>query len=479
MLLGPLNRTDAIAVLRLAGIPEADALAVNRVARGHPLALQVAVAAFKERPRLRVQESTIPRVVEELTRLFVDGLDPAKRRVLDAAAVVRRVTAPLLSSMLPDTAVRDAVEDLASLSFVEEGSDGLRLHESVQAAVATRLRSRDPDTYRSYRAAAWRALRRESGELTRSELWRYTADMLYLLDNPAVREAFFPTSEHLYAVEPARVEDGASIRAIIERHEPPESAAVLDRWWRERSSAFRVVRDRAGNVAGLIVVIEADAVPYSLVQSDPVVTAWRDHLRRHPLPLGQRALFDRCELSRDHGDAPSPVQAATWLDVKRMYMEMRPHIGRLYSVSSNPAPYMEALTTLGFEFMRSPVRLGRDYSSAYLDFGPGSVDGWLARLAAAELGVRPAELLDVDNRELVLDDRRVPLTPLEFGVLHHLVAHKGRAVSRAALIEEVWGHRYAGGSNVVDVVVRSLRKKLGREAAALETVRGVGYRISP
>jgi DNA-binding response OmpR family regulator len=45
--------------------------------------------------------------------------------------------------------------------------------------------------------------------------------------------------------------------------------------------------------------------------------------------------------------------------------------------------------------------------------------------------------------------------------------------------KNVWGHRYEGGSNVVDVVIRSLRKKLAERASMIETVRGVGYRFRP
>jgi DNA-binding response OmpR family regulator len=43
----------------------------------------------------------------------------------------------------------------------------------------------------------------------------------------------------------------------------------------------------------------------------------------------------------------------------------------------------------------------------------------------------------------------------------------------------VWGYDWTGGSNVVEVVISSLRRKLGDRAAALETVRGVGYRLRP
>ena len=123
---------------------------------------------------------------------------------------------------------------------------------------------------------------------------------------------------------------------------------------------------------------------------------------------------------------------------------------------------------------------GRRYHSAVLDFGPASVDGWLADLAAAELGVRRGnELLDPDARELVLETGRVALTPLEFGVMRYLNAREGKAVSRSELLRDVWGTRYEGGSNVVDAVVRTLRKKLGDQAARVETVSGVGYRLRP
>ena len=72
---------------------------------------------------------------------------------------------------------------------------------------------------------------------------------------------------------------------------------------------------------------------------------------------------------------------------------------------------------------------------------------------------------------------RVALTPLEFGLFSHLRQCEGKAVSRNDLLREVWGTEFTGGSNVVDAVVRSLRRKLGTAAPAVETVRGSGYRL--
>lgn len=113
-----------------------------------------------------------------------------------------------------------------------------------------------------------------------------------------------------------------------------------------------------------------------------------------------------------------------------------------------------------------------------LEFGPGSVDAWLAWLVAGELGIEEPELLDADNRQVVLDGERVDLTPLEFGFMRQLVAHEGRTVSRRTLLQEVWGYDHAtAGSNVVEAVARSVRRKLGARAALVETVRGLGYRL--
>ena len=62
------------------------------------------------------------------------------------------------------------------------------------------------------------------------------------------------------------------------------------------------------------------------------------------------------------------------------------------------------------------------------------------------------------------------------GVMRYLQERPGKAVGRYDLMEAVWGYRNPTASNVVDVVVRSLRQKLGAEAASVETVRGTGYR---
>jgi DNA-binding response OmpR family regulator len=85
--------------------------------------------------------------------------------------------------------------------------------------------------------------------------------------------------------------------------------------------------------------------------------------------------------------------------------------------------------------------------------------------------------LDVARRQAQLGDRIVDLSDREFKVLHSLLECAGEVVSRERLLSEVWGYHFDPHSNVVDVCIRRLRKKLG-PGAPIETVRHAGYRVA-
>jgi two-component system, OmpR family, response regulator len=86
-------------------------------------------------------------------------------------------------------------------------------------------------------------------------------------------------------------------------------------------------------------------------------------------------------------------------------------------------------------------------------------------------------VLDLARREVRVASAVVQLSDREFRVLHQLAEHAGEVLSRERLLSEVWGYHFDPGSNVVDVCIRRLRKKLG-EDAPIETVRHVGYRLT-
>ena len=84
--------------------------------------------------------------------------------------------------------------------------------------------------------------------------------------------------------------------------------------------------------------------------------------------------------------------------------------------------------------------------------------------------------LDLARRQAHIGGLVADLSDREFRLLHHLVEHAGTIVSRERLLSEVWGYHFDPGSNVVEVCVRRLRKKLGADAP-IETVRHAGYRV--
>ncbi|MFK8023150.1 MAG: response regulator transcription factor [Ilumatobacter sp.] len=85
-------------------------------------------------------------------------------------------------------------------------------------------------------------------------------------------------------------------------------------------------------------------------------------------------------------------------------------------------------------------------------------------------------VLDVDARTLSTGDTAAELSAREFALAETFFRHPGQVLSREQLLSRVWGYDFDPGSNVVDVYVGYLRRKLG-DLDILETVRGVGYRL--
>ena len=117
---------------------------------------------------------------------------------------------------------------------------------------------------------------------------------------------------------------------------------------------------------------------------------------------------------------------------------------------------------------------------------PFAFEELLARVEA--IGRRPAALkstaltigdlvLDTTTREVRRAGRLLDLTPKEFTVLEYLMRHPGRVMSRTLITEYAWDYHFDPGTNIVDVVINRLRKKIdqGQDRKILHTVRGVGY----
>jgi DNA-binding response OmpR family regulator len=103
-----------------------------------------------------------------------------------------------------------------------------------------------------------------------------------------------------------------------------------------------------------------------------------------------------------------------------------------------------------------------------------------AAQAEAEMMVFDDLTINLSRREVSLKDVPLSLKPQEYELMLYLAQHRGRALSREAILENVWGWEYTGDSRTVDVHVRWLREKIEIEPAnprRIVTVRGVGYRF--
>jgi DNA-binding response OmpR family regulator len=107
----------------------------------------------------------------------------------------------------------------------------------------------------------------------------------------------------------------------------------------------------------------------------------------------------------------------------------------------------------------------------------------LRRTETTVAGGRPTEVgglrIDPRRREATIGDRRLDLRAREFDLLVALARDPGVVLSRDALLENVWATDFQGETRTVDVHVAELRKKLGEDGPAIETVRGIGYRLVP
>lgn len=83
--------------------------------------------------------------------------------------------------------------------------------------------------------------------------------------------------------------------------------------------------------------------------------------------------------------------------------------------------------------------------------------------------------LDLHSRKVFCSDREIELPAREFTMIEVFFRHPGQIMTRQQLLDLVWGYDYDPGSNIVDVYVGYLRKKLGSKC--IETVRGMGYRL--
>jgi hypothetical protein len=483
--LGPLPEADVAAFLASRGFTEAIQDRIARFSRGNPLALQLCVASLANKPDALSADLELNQVIDYLALTCVNEIsDPVLREAIEAASLVRRVTRPVLEAMLPDHSAENILSNLRHLSFVEAAADGLVFHDAFRLAIESRVAAMDPVRTRKLKRAAWQSMRDQLAVAGARDTWRHTADLLFLLERPVLREAFFPSGTTL-PVERARSADRDPILDIARIHDGDSGAAIMSEWWKQAAHMFSVVRGSAGEVVGFYVIARPQDIPRSLAERDPLLAIWLRYVQARGSDPRRPYLFVRCLLSRALGERRSPEWAACVLDAKRAYLENPRAVG-VFTAVREPTSIPQAVMDLGFELEPSlTVSIGQSLiHTAVLPFGPGGPMHWMLEFVGSDLSrepvgsSRPQVELDVSRRQLATHDGgRFNLTKLEFELMSYLTQRPGSVVTRDELLREVWKQPF-GGSNVVDVVVRSLRRKLGGSAWVIGTVKGHGYQYN-
>ncbi len=158
------------------------------------------------------------------------------------------------------------------------------------------------------------------------------------------------------------------------------------------------------------------------------------------------------------------------LDVLRALHEARPELPVLIlSARSDLATKLEGFQLGAGDYLQKPFSLDELLARIRVQLRHGHPIGNVVCVGGLTL--------DLARRKASIEDAVCDLSDREFRLLHHLALHAGEVISRERLLADVWGYTFDPGSNVVDVCVRRLRKKLG-PGAPIETVRHAGYRLA-
>ncbi len=222
-----------------------------------------------------------------------------------------------------------------------------------------------------------------------------------------------------------------------------------------------VVEDQQPRCEPVSPMLRSEGFEVIVTENGPQALALFDHdspdLVLLDLMLPQMSGVDLCHDLRARSDVPIIIVSATGSEIDRVVgleIGADDYLTRPYSMR-------ELLARIRAVLRRSPGR---------------KVVGAAPRLVAGTIE------MDVERHRVTVDGAEISLTIKEFQVLELLLRNAGRVLSRAQVIDRVWGPGYVGDMRTLDVHVKRIRTKIEKDPAAprhLLTVRGVGFKLQP
>lgn len=305
-----LSPAESRAVLSSRSIPEDEHERLLSVTHGHPLALSLVAEVVSQgrgsHPVSPVQSPDVVRCL--LERFSHDAPDDAHRQALYAAAH-SRVTDEATLRAAVGTADSAALYDwLRSLSFVEQSSEGLHLHDLAAEALESELRRRDPARHRELHARLRRPLSDRLRKSTGLEQYRVATDMAWMHRFSPVMSSLvnWPEARSLYraVVSP---DERQRIIDVTRKFEGDAAARLAEFWLERRPDDFVAIRSSRGG-EGYICSLLLDATAEEEgVRADPRVAAALAHARASaPLRDGDLILIEMWAAYETH-NAPSAM----------------------------------------------------------------------------------------------------------------------------------------------------------------------------
>ncbi len=396
-------------LLHKRGLPHTAQDALLAFTHGHPLALSLVAETFRSQaanPSLEFDPDQHPDMLRTLLERFVQSVpSPAHRAALEICALVHTTTESVLAAGLDAPEVHELFAWLRSLSFVQEGPNGLSPHELLRDVIHRDLRWRNPD----WNALLHRRVRhyytKRLLEARGSEQQRVLLEDVYLHRlNPMVKP-FLTWGEFGAAYsEPlkvANVVDQQGVLKLITDFEGEQERKTALHWLERFPQGFTVYRDAQGSLSGVLVKLELSQISPEDLERDPFTRSLGDWLARQgSLQEGETALLFRYWLSRDEGQGVSSVQSLIFIQAVQAYISTPKMAWSFFAVSDFEF-WQPAFSYMGCRAVA--LEGGGAQRGAYArDWRSGGIPAWLEMLGERELLTESLPLEETPLSERIL-----------------------------------------------------------------------------
>lgn len=345
---------ESLSYLTKRDIPITQHSSILDFTHGYPLALSLIADVFLQKQEIFLHPESVPDIIKALLERFITEVPtPIHRLALQACAVVRLITEPLLTHMLDLSDTHDIFEWLRELSFIEAGQMGVFPHDLAREVLIADLRWRNPELYAElhHRARAYYVKRLEQTQ--DQEKHRILFDYMFLhRDNPAIRPRFTWQEQSSLLTDSLTDSDKDAIYQMVVRYEGEESAKIAAHWIKRQPQNVVLFRDSQSIPAGFAILVALHEASSEDLNADPGAVASRRYLQNHaPLRPTEGATIFRFWMARDTYQSVSPTQSLIFINFVQFFQKT-PGLAYTFLPCAEPDAWTPMLTY--FDLTRIP-----------------------------------------------------------------------------------------------------------------------------